>query len=173
MNSKEAKRLIEAKLDELCSLFKNKGLIYSRDCVICTNTTEQGEEDELLVNGYLAVSEQPLSDDDDGEGVLLFTVDADLDENGECDGTVLNAELSALTEKAKAAADKINAVSEEEAKRALCLILAEEKAKEAEEYKLELERLNKATKRSLNIALIGAGLLVVVAALCLLIEKLF
>ena len=173
MTSKEAKALIDAALEEFTSLFNKNGLIYSRNAVICTNTTDDGVEDELFVDAYFAVSDQPLKDDEGYDSALFFPIECDIDENGECNESALKETISKLTEQIKAIAERINASTDEEVKKTFCLILAEEKAKEDAIHKAELERLNRDLKRNVMIGVIGAIALGIVALVFIIIDKLF
>ena len=173
MTSKEAKTLIDAALEEFTSFFKKDGLVYSRNSVICTNTTEDGAADELLVDAYFAVSEQPLKDDEGYDSALFFPIECDIDENGECNESALKEAVSKLTEQIKAIAERINASNDEEVKKTFCLILAEEKAREDAMHKAELERLNRDLKKNVMIGIIGAVALGIVALICILVDKLF
>lgn len=173
MTSQQAKALIDTALEEFTSYFKKDTLVYSRNSVICTNTTADGASDELFVDAYFAISDQPLKDDEGYDSALFFPIECDIDENGECNESALKEAISKLTEQIKAIAERINASTDEEAKKTFCLILAEEKAKEDAKHQAELERLNRDIKRNVMIGIIGAVALGIVALVCILVDKLF
>lgn len=171
MNAKEAKQLIDEKLAQALALFTNKELNYFTDCRICSNPTNDGGVDDLLVDGAFAISDLPFAEDGEDNGsTMYFPITAYLDDNGSTDREGLANELDKMLEEIRSVAEKLNAAAPEETKKAFCLIFAEKKAKEDAEYQKELDKLNASVKRNVRVALMGAGLLLFIAVVLFLVE---
>ena len=162
----ETKQRIENELNEVAKSFGPAASLVSCGVEIEVNHIEGAPEDITFVFGSLSIGPEGADENDR----LYLPLDAELDDDDIVDEAKFEESLTKFKERAFAIRDRILASEDYTAE--VKAIIEDFDREMDEKYRAEIEKLNKAAKKSLIIAAIAAAAASVVAIAVLVIEKL-
>ncbi len=166
MNYTEAKARLDALLEDAKRTLDMPGLIVMADTELVENTITPDQSEPLLILGVLALSAEGLGEDD------TFYVSAEAKiEGGEVDGEALEEAIVAFNTRLDEAHARL-AASEDIA--ATILDMGREIDEELERiYAEEVAKSERAMKRDVKMAIIGAVGIFAIVILAVILSKLF
>lgn len=162
MTINEAQVKIEKELKRCSSLFAGSNVNVKYDIHSSLNETPTGTE-TLCLFGVIELSCEGVADDDK----LLMSLDTDIKTDGSVDADSLEDRSAILYNKLGLIKERLDAASDKAEE--LRLISKEVDDSLDEEYKRRLEALNANTRKTLITAAIGAAVLLVIGAICIII----
>lgn len=165
MNVQETKNIIESELIKIASSFGNASSLVQYSVEINTNKLDGDEEDVTYIFGSLSLGRKDASD----EERLYLPLDAELDDDGNVDADKFNKNLESFRDKVAPIRDRL--ATAENPEEELKAIITDFDRQLEENYKKEIERLNKVAKRNLTLAIIAVSIAAVAALLILVIDK--
>ena len=164
MNVQETKNVIESELKEIAASFGNASALVQYSVEVSTNKVDD-EEDITYIFGSLSLGRKDASDDER----LYLPLDAELDDNGNVDGDKFKESLESFRNKVAPIRDRL--ATAENPEEELKAIITDFDRQLEDNYKKEIERLNRIAKRNLTLAIIAVSVAAVAALLILVIDK--
>lgn len=165
MTVNEVKIKIENALAEIASDFGNAQHLVKYDIQVSENEIDGAPVDITYVFGSLSLGKDGDSEDDR----LYLPLDAELDDNDNVDEAKFEENLAAF--KARVLPIKERLATSEDPEAELTAIIEEFDRDLEEKYMQEIEQINRAAKKNLIRAGIMAAVMVVIAVIVMVIDK--
>lgn len=132
-----------------------------------TTRDDDGEVRTVFLFGAIMLATPEMEDEDR----VYLSLDAEIDINDNIDTATFEADAAKLRARLEKIRERL--LSAEDKAAEIAAIGKDIDREIDEEYRAEIERLNASTKHNLKVAMMGAALLLVVAAVCILVKILF
>lgn len=166
MTVNEAKIRIENALAEMAEGFGKAQYLVKCDVQISENEIDGAPVDVTYIFGSLSLGKEDAPEDDR----LYLPLDAELDDNDIVDEARFEENLAAFKSRVSPIRERLSIAENPEAE--LAAIIAEFDREMEEKYQQELEKLNKVARKNLIIAGIAAAVMVVIAIVIMVADKL-
>ena len=143
-----------------------EGLLKDIDGIIYSAKLEETDRSAYMF-GVVMIGTEGM---EDGDKVFL-SLEGEIDINDVVDGEKFNKDAASFRERISAICERLSSAED---KAAEIIAIGKEIDKELDDrYQAEIDRPNASTKSNLTVALMAAGVLIVVAAICIIIGGLF
>ena len=166
MTVNETKVRIEAELAKIVEGFGKASDYVSCSVQISENEIDGAPTDITYIFGSLAIGKPGASEDDK----LYLPLDAELDDDDNVDEAQFEKNLADFCKIVEPIQARLRSADDLDAE--VDAIIAEFDKKVEEKYHEEIERLNRITKKNLMTAGIAAALMLVIATIIMVIDKL-
>ncbi len=165
MNVQETKNRIEKELEAVAESFGIAKHLVKYNVEIGTNKIDGSADDITYIFGSLAIGREDAPD----EEKLYLPLDAELDDDDNVDDERFEESLKDFLSKVAPYRDRL--VRAEIPEDELKTIIAEFDKELEENYKKEIERLNRIAKRNLVLSIVAVSVAAVAALVILVIDK--